>query len=89
MQHWKVNGEKIECEDPYQQYDFNPSLEYGDFGKCCKQWSMWNWNIFFFHSGEADIKIVDKIGNCRFNMVLKYFFDSFADVDENGEKKVQ
>ena len=45
--------------------------------------------IHFFHSGEADIKIVDKIGNCRFNMVLKYFFDSFADVDENGEKKVQ
>ena len=37
MQHWKVNGEKIDCEDPYQQYDFNPSLEYGDFGKCWKQ----------------------------------------------------
>ena len=37
MQHWKVNGEKIECEDPYQQYDFNPSLEYGDFGECCQE----------------------------------------------------
>ena len=42
-----------------------------------------------FNLGEADIKIVDKIGNCRFNMVLKYYFDSFADVDENGEKKVK
>ena len=42
-----------------------------------------------FYLGEADIKIVDKIGNCRFNMVLKYYFDSFADVDENGEKKVK
>ena len=42
-----------------------------------------------FFLGEADIKIVDKIGNCRFNMVLKYYFDSFADVDENGEKKVK
>ena len=43
-------------------------------------------NIYFL-PGEADIKIVDKIGNCRFNMVLKYNFDSYA--DEKGEMKVK
>ena len=33
VQHWKVDGDKIECEDPYNTYDFRPSFEYGDFGK--------------------------------------------------------
>ena len=33
MEHWKVDGDKIECQDPYNTYDFKASFEYGDFGK--------------------------------------------------------
>ena len=33
MVSWKVDGDTIECKDPHEIYDFNPVIEYGDFGK--------------------------------------------------------
>ena len=33
MVSWKVDGDAIDCKDPHEIYDFNPSIEYGDFGK--------------------------------------------------------
>ena len=32
-QSWKIEGEKIVMEDPYDAFDLMPSLKYGDFGK--------------------------------------------------------
>ena len=29
---WKVDGDKIECKDAYDTYDYKPKLQYGDFG---------------------------------------------------------
>ena len=29
---WKVDGEKIDCKDAYDTYDYKPTLHYGDFG---------------------------------------------------------
>ena len=85
VQHWKVDGDKIECEDPYNTYDFRPSFEYGDFGKNFLTKYMLNlYTSSSYILGEADEKIVEKIGKCRYNMVLKFFF-AFGQVDENGE----
>jgi len=30
---WKVDGEKIDCKDAYDTYDYKPTLHYGDFGE--------------------------------------------------------
>ena len=84
MEHWKVDGDKIECQDPYNTYDFKASFEYGDFGKITVKFK----KLYrFSSSGEADEPIVEKIGKCRFNMVLKYYF-AIGNVDEKGEVQV-
>ena len=32
----KVEGEKVVMKDPFDAFDFKPSLKYGDFGKISK-----------------------------------------------------
>jgi len=58
---WKVDGDKIECKDAYDTYDYKPILQYGDFGEASdkvKEASgkqRYNMNItYFFAMGEKD-----------------------------------
>ena len=37
IQWWKVDGDSFDMKDPFEAMDFKPSLEYGDFGKCCSR----------------------------------------------------
>jgi len=58
---WKVDGDKIECKDAYDTYDYKPTLHYGDFGEASdkiKEASgkqRYNMKItYYFAMGEKD-----------------------------------
>lgn len=88
MVSWKVDGDAIDCKDPHEIYDFNPSIEYGDFGKrhISLIYLFFPQNVSFV--GEVNQKLMEKYGkggeNLRYNMILKYSY--IVDIKENNEQ---